>query len=228
VNSQGYVQPCVGVTIPVGNVRDKELREIIRDSEIVNDLRNYRLKMKGPCKECTRLDECYGCRGAAYQTTGDYLTSDPLCWKNMDKLADIVRLPFDARDLLPHKAPMLMVERVLEIGERVSVCEMHLSDDNLFTDEDGKLDAASYPELISQAIAAREGFRNLGDKTYQPEGFLVGIKNMEVLGTAVVGDTLQVAVYKSARYGEFGIVCGEISKEGTIIARGEIKVWRKD
>jgi radical SAM protein with 4Fe4S-binding SPASM domain len=228
VNSQGYVQPCVGVTIPVGNVREKALKDIIRDSEIVSDLRNYRLKMKGPCSECSRLDECYGCRGAAYQTTGDYLTSDPLCWKNMDRQDDIVRLPFDATDLVPHKAPMLMVDRVLEIGERVSVCEVHLSSDILFADENGKLDAASYPEIISQAIAAREGFRNMGDKTYQSEGFLVGIKNLEVLGTASVGDTLQVAVYKSARYGEFGIINGEVCKEGTIIARGEIKLWHRD
>jgi predicted hotdog family 3-hydroxylacyl-ACP dehydratase len=123
---------------------------------------------------------------------------------------------------------MLMVDRVLEIGERVSVCEVHLSSDILFADENGKLDAASYPEIISQAIAAREGFRNMGDKTYQSEGFLVGIKNLEVLGTASVGDTLQVAVYKSARYGEFGIINGEVCKEGTIIARGEIKLWHRD
>ena len=228
VNSQGYVQPCVGVTIPVGNVRDRDLKDIIRDSEIVKDLRNYRLKMKGPCKECKRLDECYGCRGAAYQTTGDYLTSDPLCWKNIDKLDDIVRLPFDAADVVPHKAPMLMIDRVLDIGERVSVCEMDVKGDNLFIDEDGKLDAAAYPEIISQAIAAREGFRNLGDDTYQSEGFLVGIKNLDVLGTAGAGDTLKVAVHKSARYGEFGIITGEVTNNGTLIARGEIKLWHKE
>jgi radical SAM protein with 4Fe4S-binding SPASM domain len=228
VNSRGYVQPCVGVTIPVGNVREKALKDIISDSEIIRDLRNFRTRIKGPCSECSRLDECYGCRGAAYQMTGDYLTSDPLCWKNADRLDDIVRLPFDAPDLLPHRPPMRMVARVLEMGERVSMCEMDVSDDLLFTDEDGRLDAASYPEIISQAIAAREGFRNLGNKDYQSEGFLVGIRNLEILGGAKVGDTLQIAVHKSARYGDFGIITGEVYKDGSIIAKGEIKLWHRD
>jgi radical SAM protein with 4Fe4S-binding SPASM domain len=228
VNSRGYVQPCVGITIPVGNVREKALKDIIGESEIIRDLRNYRLKMKGPCSECSKLEECYGCRGAAYQTTGDYLMSDPLCWKNADKQDDITKLPCNALDLAPHRPPMLMIDRIVEVGERVSLCEVNVSEDVLFTDEEGNLDAASYPEIISQAIAAREGFRNLGDKTYQSEGFLVGIKNLEILGGARVGDTLRVAVYKSARYGEFGIVKGEVFRDNEIIARGEIKLWQKE
>lgn len=37
------------------------------------------LTIKGPCNSCDMTDGCYGCRGAAYQLTGDYLASDPLC-----------------------------------------------------------------------------------------------------------------------------------------------------
>jgi len=110
----------------------------------------------------------------------------------------------------------------------VSLCEVNVSSDVLFTDEEGNLDTASYPEILSQAIAAREGYRNLGDKSYQQDGMLVGIKNLEILGGARVGDTLRVAVHKSARYGEFGIVRGEIYKDDEIIARGELKVWQKE
>ena len=54
------------------------------------------------------------------------------------------------------------------------------------------------------------------------------IKNLEILGSAQVGDRLRVFVYKLARYGEFGIIKGDIYKGKDLIVRGEIKVWHND
>ncbi|NOQ45477.1 MAG: radical SAM protein [Desulfobulbaceae bacterium] len=82
VTATGEVMPCVGVTIPVGNIRKNKLADIIKNSEIINNLKNYRQTIKGECRDCDKADECYGCRGAAYQITGDYLASDPTCWRN--------------------------------------------------------------------------------------------------------------------------------------------------
>ena len=82
VTSKGDVTPCVGVTLPMGNIRKKPLKEILADSQILKDLKDYRHTIKGPCRTCDKAQECYGCRGAAYQVTGDYLASDPLCWCN--------------------------------------------------------------------------------------------------------------------------------------------------
>ncbi|MDD5773492.1 MAG: radical SAM protein [bacterium] len=85
VTSCGNVQPCVGVNIKAGNVKEKSLREIIKNSEVIQNLRNYRQTIKGHCGHCVNSDNCYGCRGTAYQLTGDYLASDPLCWKNAER-----------------------------------------------------------------------------------------------------------------------------------------------
>ena len=82
VTATGDVTPCVGVTIPVGNIRETPLQDIIKNSEVINNLKNYREMIKGDCRECDKAEECYGCRGAAYQLTGDYLASDPTCWRN--------------------------------------------------------------------------------------------------------------------------------------------------
>ena len=82
VNSKGIVTPCVGVNIPLGSIREHGLDKIIFDSQLIKDLKNYRETIKGPCRSCDKAEQCYGCRGAAYQMTGDYLASDPLCWKN--------------------------------------------------------------------------------------------------------------------------------------------------
>lgn len=85
VTASGDVMPCVGVTIPLDNVRHNRLAHILKNSEVVNNLKNYREMIKGECRDCDKADECYGCRGAAYQLTGDYLASDPTCWRNAAK-----------------------------------------------------------------------------------------------------------------------------------------------
>ncbi len=228
VNAYGDVLPCIGVTVPVGNIRENRLASILKDSEVIEDLRNYKKSIKGPCGECEQKDECYGCRGAAYQMTGDYLASDPSCWKNADRQDDIVCLPVGIDKLVPHAEPMLVVDRLLEVRERRSLSEVEISEDSIFIGEDGKLNEISYPEIFSQAIAAQDGFKNLGNGGPGSEGLLLGIKNLEILDSAGVGDKLHVSVYKAAKYGGFGIIKGEIFKGGNLIARGEIKVWHKD
>lgn len=228
VNSEGYVMPCVGVTIPLGNVREHKLGEILRDSEVMQDLKAYRGMIKGPCGDCHKLEECYGCRGTAYQMTGDYLASDPTCWKNLERRDDIMFLPVDAARVVPHRPPILMLDRLLEVKERASVSEMTVRADMVFVNAAGALDEAAYPEIVSQAIAAQEGFRKLGSSNPFQEGYLLGIKNFQVLGTAQVGDNLLVAVHKAVKYGDFGIIHGEVRKGDEVIARGEIKVWQNE
>ncbi len=85
VTATGDVMPCVGVTIPLGNIRQTRLQAILKNSEVVNNLKNFRETIKGECRSCEKAAECYGCRGAAYQLTGDYLASDPTCWRNAEK-----------------------------------------------------------------------------------------------------------------------------------------------
>lgn len=228
VSSQGFVQSCVGITIPIGDLRRQRLKEILRDSEVVQDLKNYRDLIKGPCGDCEQLDHCYGCRGSAYQLTGDYLASDPLCWKNSQRRDEIMFLPIDVARFMPHKPPMLLIDRLLEVGDRVSQCEMTVRRGMIFVDGDGRLDDASFPEIISQAVAAQEGFRRIGSSTPLKEGFLLGVKKMEILGMARVGDTLRISLYKASKFGDFGILEGTVYNGDALIARGEVKVWQND
>lgn len=84
ITSVGDVNPCPGVSIQIGSIRNKPLRKILATSKIIHDLRNIRKKIKGRCADCTHNDFCYGCRGHAYQVTGDHLAEDPICWLKDD------------------------------------------------------------------------------------------------------------------------------------------------
>ncbi|WP_041277848.1 radical SAM/SPASM domain-containing protein [Desulfotalea psychrophila] len=82
VTSIGEVQPCPGVNIRAGSIRSQSLAEIISQAPVFQDLRQIRSKIKGRCASCDLSEVCYGCRGHAYQVSGDYLAEDPLCWLN--------------------------------------------------------------------------------------------------------------------------------------------------
>ena len=81
INSQGFVLPCVGIDIRMGNIREEKLANILRNNKVRNKLITIRKTIKGACKTCSLKSDCYGCRGTAYNLTGDYLASDPTCWK---------------------------------------------------------------------------------------------------------------------------------------------------
>jgi radical SAM protein with 4Fe4S-binding SPASM domain len=86
VGSSGVVQPCTGVDIPGGNIREKNLAEILESSEVFQIARNMEKNIKGACGVCEHQNICYGCRGLAFYMSGDFAGPDPLCWNNPDAL----------------------------------------------------------------------------------------------------------------------------------------------
>jgi len=74
----GEVNPCMLLQIDLGNIRKKSIQEIWNESAVLRELRSRELK--GECGECEYKNTCAGCRGRAYEETGDMLASDPGCW----------------------------------------------------------------------------------------------------------------------------------------------------
>ena len=227
IDSHGNVKPCVGVNIICGNIREKSLKEIIRSSELIQNLRDYKNKLRGPCKKCDKLQECYGCRGSAYQLTGEPLASDPLCWRNQDKLDQIYSLPFPAQNIIPQTGKMKMLDTLLKIGDKTAEAELTVKPDNMFVDENGILSETVYLEFLAQTVAALNGFYALENGQKSEMGFIIGTKNIKNYGIVHVGDKLTVKIEKTVDLGDFGVVNGEIYCKDAIVAEGEIKIWGK-
>ncbi|MBI4708056.1 MAG: radical SAM protein [Candidatus Omnitrophica bacterium] len=80
IRSDGEVVPCSSFwTLKCGNVRDKSLKEIWEDSEVLNDIRQLKdepLSQYENCAKCDYLSYCNGgCRAAAYYSNGNSLRS---------------------------------------------------------------------------------------------------------------------------------------------------------
>jgi predicted hotdog family 3-hydroxylacyl-ACP dehydratase/MoaA/NifB/PqqE/SkfB family radical SAM enzyme len=221
----GTIFACVGVTIPLGNVCREPLREILELSEVLENLRAFEQKVKEPCGTCCKTTDCYGCRGSAYQLTGDYLTGDQQCWKA--QAAEIESLPIGVAGLVPHGKTMRMIDQIVQIGEREARTTFAVTKDCLLVDTAGRLDELAYVEMIAQSFAASHGYHLSAEQRRTHRGLLLGVKDLAVSGEARVGDLLTVHLRKVTRFGAFGVVEGTIYRQdGAIVASGQIKIWR--
>ena len=227
VDSRGDVFVCAGLPIVIGNVRQSSLAEIVSTSEVIEDLRRHTLKIKGPCRECPRFGACCGCRRRAFSFSGDYLASDPGCPDNQAKRSAIVCLPVPAEKLIPHRGPMLLVDDLDKVADRLVEASALVRPDSPFVDDQGELDEAIYMELMAQAAATLNGFGQLGLSSAAQEGFLLGAKGLAVHGKARSGDKLRITAFKRGRFENFGILCCKIYRDQEVLAEGEIKIWHK-
>ena len=73
----GDIEPCVFLPIKLGNIREKSLTEIWRNSPILKKIRD-RDSFK-ECGECPYKYVCGGCRARAYAYYNDVQGPDPSC-----------------------------------------------------------------------------------------------------------------------------------------------------
>ncbi len=227
VNAAGDVMPCVGVSLPIGNIRRQPLAKILSGSEVIADLRNHQRTIQGACGLCEKAELCYGCRGAAFQLTGNYLGSDPLCWRNQGG-ADCSALPIAAERLVPHQPPARMVDTLTAVGECSAEVTASIAAANPHCRE-GRLTEAAHLELMAQAAAAMHGYRHqVRHDGVAQRGMLVGARDLEIFETVRVGDALTVSLRKEARLGTFGVIRAEVRREGTLVSQAELKTWHED
>ena len=76
ISARGEVYPCISVPWSGGNVRDRPFRDIWRDSPVFNRIRGLTLADFPKCAPCPHRGYCSHDRGAAFNTTGDYMGAD--------------------------------------------------------------------------------------------------------------------------------------------------------
>ena len=79
VQSNGDVNPCMLLQVKLGNIREQGLISIWETSPALAQLRQREL-LQGECGECSYRGTCSGCRGRAYEETGDMMAADSGCW----------------------------------------------------------------------------------------------------------------------------------------------------
>ncbi|MBI9080489.1 MAG: radical SAM protein [Pseudodesulfovibrio sp.] len=223
VTSLGDIIPCPGVDIPAGNIRQMTIKDIIAKSDVFKNLRNIRETIKGKCKDCDLSNECYGCRGMAYHHTGDYLASDPLCWRNTP--VQTMQLPLPACKVIPHRDSMLLIDTLVTSMQGQGRAETTRPATCIASEASSVLTPLIFVELIAQTYAAVKGWEIAQAGKEFPIGYLVGVQKFEILKPAHAGDRLVIDVSTVGEFEGFAIVAGTILNKDEILATGKIKLW---
>lgn len=74
----GDVAPCPLLNVPLGNLLQQDLRDMLGASEVMGRLLN-RDDRAGRCGTCDDRWRCGGCRAHAFAVSGDMFAEDPFC-----------------------------------------------------------------------------------------------------------------------------------------------------
>jgi len=77
--ADGTILPCRRLPIEIGKAPNDSIKKIFIESQLLNEIRNYKKMQK--CCNCELLQFCRGCPAVAFAVTGDFLSSDPQCWR---------------------------------------------------------------------------------------------------------------------------------------------------
>ncbi len=118
---------------------------------------------------------------------------------------------------LPHGRPFLLIDRVVEIGERTGTFVKMVTAADPCTAPDGTLPAAFVLEALAQAGGALLGALSTGG----PEpGYLAGVDAFVMHSDARVGDELRIDVELVRVFSAATLFRGRASVEGRLVAEG--------
>ena len=128
-------------------------------------------------------------------------------------------MTFDPFPRLPHGAPFLLLDRVLEIGERTGVFVKLVSAADPCVGRDGRLPAAFVIEALAQGggalLAAHGGDAPAG-------GYLVAVDDFRMLGEVRVGDEMRVEVEVVRTFSGAILLRGRALVDGELRAEGRV------
>jgi 3-hydroxyacyl-[acyl-carrier-protein] dehydratase len=92
---------------------------------------------------------------------------------------------------LPHAAPFLLLDRVLEVSERRGTFSKLVSATDPCVGRDGRLPSAFVIEALAQGCGALLAAQ---DTMQQSGGYLAAVDDFRMLGEVTVGDELRIEV----------------------------------
>ena len=139
---------------------------------------------------------------------------------------DVIKkeLPVEAESFLPHRAPMLFVERLIEREGDLAVAETTLPSTGIAVCN-GRLLPEYFIELIAQTAALANGYDLFCEDKPPTDGMLVGIDSFSTADKATTGHVVRIKTNKTFTFGPVNVIHGSIWDGDLQLASGEIKVW---
>jgi 3-hydroxyacyl-[acyl-carrier-protein] dehydratase len=123
--------------------------------------------------------------------------------------------PRDWVPRLPHAGPFLLVDRVVEVGERSGVFVKHVTASDPCVSSDGVLPGAFVLESLAQGGGAL-----LGALAGSTQGYLAGVDDFRLLRPVRVGEVLRIEVEVVRHFAGATLFRGRALVEDELCAEG--------
>ena len=135
-------------------------------------------------------------------------------------------------DILPHQAPMILIDPLVEYTDDWACCQVKISTNSLFYDAD-KQGVPSYigSEYMAQAIAAFAGAQALNNNKEVSIGFLLGSRKYQALQPYFPLDKTFNITIKELYREDSGLrvfECEIKDSTNTLFAQANINVFQPD
>jgi predicted hotdog family 3-hydroxylacyl-ACP dehydratase len=136
-----------------------------------------------------------------------------------------LNFPIAAEQLIPHRRPLCLVDRLLAYDGQQGVVESTLLPGSIGLRDDGSIEQAAMMEMIAQSFATVNGYTDLLEGKPVQKGFLVGVKRFAFLGTAYVNERLLIYTQKTGEMDEFILAEGRVTRGEEELVSGNIMIW---
>ena len=134
---------------------------------------------------------------------------------------------YDILDLLPHRPPFVMVDRLTEFEGYYAATTTLIREDNIFC-RDGLFCEAGLMENMAQTCAARLGYKSLMSHTTVKLGIIGAVRDFHVYFLPEAGDLLETSILIEHEVFNAILLKAEIRCKGRIAATGHMKLFLTD
>jgi len=138
---------------------------------------------------------------------------------------------FDILDLIPQRAPFIMVDALTYYDPVVAKTVFTVREDNIFCTCDWRMEEAGIIENIAQTCAARMGYQEKTEKQQDGVikiGFIGMIKTMEIFRNPLAGEQLETTIVIIENFFNTTLVETKVEISGETIATCEMKIFLTD
>lgn len=128
--------------------------------------------------------------------------------------------------LVPQRAPILMVDELLEADDGGAVTCLTIRSGNLFVDVGGVLEEVGLIEHIAQSASALAGYKAcVTGRKKPPVGYIGEIKRFHCYRCPCVGDELHTKIVLEAEVNGVTLVRGECHVGEEVVADTQMKIF---
>lgn len=132
----------------------------------------------------------------------------------------------DIKKLIPQREPILMVDSLLESDGRSAQTVLTIRPDNIFLDEEMRMEETGLMEHIAQSASALAGYKALSDGAVKPPiGYIGEIKKFRCHYRPKAGETLHTTVSLGVEVNGVTMLTAQTCAGDIVAAETQMKIF---